>query len=67
MLKKFIWIKKIKEFITDKKSFLIIDFFQIFLISRSTEILIELNFWLGRCVRYILKKSVSIQILYSLD
>ena len=32
------------------------DFFQIFVISRScTEILIELNFWLGMYVPYILK------------
>ena len=34
------------------------DFFQIFFISRRTEILIELNFWLW--LYYILKESVSL-------
>ena len=30
------------------------DFFQIFFISRSTEILMDLNLWLGAYVQYIL-------------
>ena len=33
------------------------DFFQIFIISRTTKILIELNFWLGTHVPYILNRT----------
>ena len=32
------------------------EFLQIFIISRSTEVLIESNFWLGMCVPYILNR-----------
>ena len=32
------------------------DFFQVFVISRSSKILIESNFWLGMYVRHILER-----------